>query len=305
MVDSVTVSNSGIAVTGWALDPDTRDPIRVRVDVDGAGTALTADGRRPDVAAVHRNGERHGFTHAVPASPGRHEVCVQALDDSSGAPTPLGCRTVEVPDAAPIGALDAVAATNTTIAIRGWTLDPDTSAPTEAHVYVDSVGLALTADASRPDVAAVYGRGDRHGFSRTLPAAPGAHTVCVFGINTSRGPHTLLGCRTVVVPDAVPIGVLDAVTTGRGTLTVSGWTLDPDTSAPNPVHVDVDGRGSALIADRPRPDVGAVYGRGDRHGFRHTVSVAPGDHSVCVFGINTNTVGGPNATLGCRTVRVA
>jgi hypothetical protein len=136
-----------------------------------------------------------------------------------------------------------------------------------------------------------------------VTAAPGLHQVCVFAISTSSGPHTVVTCRSVVVPDRAPIGSVDAVTVSGGTLTVSGWTLDPDTTAPTDVHVYVDGAGVAVRADLSRPDVGQAFGLGDRHGFTHSRRLGPGPHTVCVHGINT--VAGPHTLLGCRTVRVA
>jgi hypothetical protein len=86
-------------------------------------------------------------------------------------------------------------------------------------------------------------------------------------------------------------------------VTVSGWTLDPDTTASIPVHIYVDAAGTAFTANRDRPDVGAVYpALGAAHGFSETVAATPGSHQVCAYGINTGP-GGP-ALLGCRTVTV-
>ena len=301
-IDAVIASNLAIAVSGWSLDPDTSESNDVRISIDGVVAVARADLSRPDVAAVYGRGDRHGFSYVTAPIPGRHEVCVEGVNIGPGPATALGCRVVVVPDTLPIGVVDSITTTSATISVSGWTLDPDTNAPNEAHIYIDGVGVSLSANQSRPDIAAAFGRGDQHGFSRAFPAAPGSHQICVFGINTSRGANTTLTCRTVTVRDATPVGSVDSVVAGPGSLTVAGWTLDPDTTAPNEVHIYIDGVGVSLSADQSRPDVGAAFGRGDNHGFNYTARVAPGIRSMCVYGINTSQ--GPHTLLTCRNVVV-
>lgn len=102
-----------------------------------------------------------------------------------------------------------------------------------------------------------------------------------------------------------PIGSLDAVSTGLGTVAVRGWTLDPDTSASLATHVYVDGRAvRGLTADQSRPDVGAAYGLGDRHGYSTSLVLSEGRHSVCTYGLNAAGTGGGHTRLGCRDVVV-
>jgi hypothetical protein len=106
----------------------------------------------------------------------------------------------DVPDdqvAAPIGNLEAATRVPGGVAVSGWALDPDTSEPTDVHVYVDDVGTAIRADQPRPDVAAAFGLGSAHGFGRTLPMTAGAHRVCGYAIDTGGGPPSLIGCIQV------------------------------------------------------------------------------------------------------------
>ncbi len=304
VVEAGTATNTTLTVQGWALDPDSSDPVRVRVDVDGVPAHVTADLPRPDIAAAYGRGDRHGFTHTRPASPGPHTVCTHALASDPGPSAPLGCRTVVVPDRAPVGAVDGVSATETTVTVSGWSVDPDTTSPTDVHVYVDGVGTRLVADLPRPDVAAALGLGERHGFSHTATVTPGRHEVCVYGINTVAGPHTLLGCRTVVAQPSQrePFGVVEALTVTNTGVTVSGWTVDPDTTAPTDVHVYVDGRGTRIVADQPRPDVARAFSLGDRHGFSYSQNLTPGRHEVCVYAINTGP--GAHTYLRCASIVV-
>jgi GH25 family lysozyme M1 (1,4-beta-N-acetylmuramidase) len=104
-----------------------------------------------------------------------------------------------------------------------------------------------------------------------------------------------------------PFGTLDAAAgAGPGTLTVTGWAIDPDTPAPIAVHLYVDGSLVAAVpATDPRPDVAAAFpGYGEAHGFNTTLTgYAGGTHRVCAYAINTAT-GTINVLLGCRTVTV-
>jgi hypothetical protein len=130
--------------------------------------------------------------------------------------------------------------------------------------------------------------------------------VCVYAIDTAAsGVHPGLGCRTVTVRPRTPHGSFDAATADAGRVRVRGWTIDPDTpTLPTRVHVYVDGRGTSVAAERPRPDVAAAYpGAGPAHGFDVAVQAGPGTHTACAYAIDTS-FGGLHAGLGCRTVTI-
>jgi surface antigen len=97
---------------------------------------------------------------------------------------------------------------------------------------------------------------------------------------------------------AAPFGDYSLVERAHNGVRVAGWTIDPDTNDPIPVHVYANGRlVGARYADVPRPDVEAAFGRGAAHGFDFVVP-AGGDERVCVYAINAG--GGINPELGCR-----
>ena len=235
---------------------------------------------------------------------GTHQVCTRARDTGVGSDTSLGCKTVKVGSGSPFGSVDQVKAVPGGIVASGWAIDPDTSASIAVHAYVDAKGTALTADGSRPDVAAAFqGYGPAHGYTATLPASPGAHQVCLYGINVGGGANSSLGCRTVVVPGGSPVGSLDAANLVPGVgVSVGGWALDPDTASSIAVHVYVDGKGTALTANGDRSGHRRTRspGYGSAHGFSATVAMTPGSHTVCAYGINVGT--GANSVLGCSTV---
>lgn len=306
--DLASGGDDTIRVAGWALDPDTAAPIDVHVYLDGANIAhFSASTSRPDVgAAFPTAGSQHGFDTTLPAPAGTHEVCVWAINSPAGDNPRLGCRTVTV-RGAPFGSLDVVAASGRTVRVAGWTIDPDTTLPIDVHVYVDGVGVtALRANAQRPDVAAAHpSAGAGHGFDTTVQLSPGTHRVCVFAIDTPPpGNNPQLGCRSVTVTNAMPIGTVDVATLTSGGFRVAGWALDPDTGASIDVHLYVDGQiDRAVTASRSRPDVGAAFRTGSAHGYDVTVATARRANSVCVYAINVPA--GPNPLLGCRTFPAA
>ena len=188
----------GVSVTGWALSSASTKPVVLDVIVNGARVAsVTASGARPDVGKVYAGyGDAHGFSTTVPVGSGTRTVCIR-----SGS-TELACTSVVGGTGSPVGRLgSSTTGVTAGIAVNGWTLDYDTTKSIAAHVYVDRVFKgSVTADRSRPDVAAAYpGYGAAHGVVTTVPASKGAHSVCLYGINVGSGSNVLLGCKTVTV----------------------------------------------------------------------------------------------------------
>ncbi|MEO5842313.1 MAG: SpoIID/LytB domain-containing protein [Acidimicrobiales bacterium] len=201
--DALASVNGAINVAGWAIDPDTSDSIDVHVYVDGkiAG-GVAANRNRGDVGAIFPGaGPFHGFEATFDAAPGLHNVCAYAINDGPPDHTLLACRTLTVVPrdaAAPVGSVDLVSRSGTTVRVAGWSLDPDTNEPIAVHIYVGPAGTATTADRQRADIQAILNRGDRHGFDVTLSIPTVPTQVCAYGINNNAvGPNALLGCRTV------------------------------------------------------------------------------------------------------------
>ena len=310
-VDDATSVEGRLRVRGWVLDPDTSDSIRANVYVDGGyATSVLAAGTRNDVATAYGKGSAHGFEATVAAKPGRHTVCVYAIDSAGGASPSVGCKDVTVVNALPIGGFDAALTGQEQFTAKGWVLDPDTAESTHAHLYVDGkYATSVRATLPRPDVAAAYGKGDAHGFSVTLAASVGSHEVCLYGIDSWGGSNAKLRCRTVEV-NGMPFGALDAATatTAAGGVRVQGWAIDPNTTDPISVHVYVDGAArKAAVADVSRADVAAAHGMGASHGYDTTVTgLTPGPHEVCVWALDSfgASMGGVNPRLGCQSVTV-
>jgi hypothetical protein len=111
------------------------------------------------------------------------------------------------------------------VVVKGWALDPDTTAPIYVWVTVDGKGRHVLANRTRTDVAAVYpAYGAAHGFEQTIPAGPGAHRVCATASNVGVGAHTPFTCRDVTTPAGPGAGEVAGVTTGGSTGTSTGTT---------------------------------------------------------------------------------
>lgn len=180
-------------------------------------------------------------------------------------------------NSSPTGHLDQAKGGQGTITLSGWAADQDTNNPLRVAFYVDGVGKqTITADQTRNDLAGVLGAGNvDHGFSTVLSGiTPGARSVCAIAINQGAGANATLGCTTVTVSSDPPKGVLDTVSGGVGTITVGGWVLDPDSSAPPAYKVQVDGVGAiSATADLTRNDVARVNpGVGTTLGFSKKIT---------------------------------
>jgi hypothetical protein len=296
-----------LRLSGYALRRDTSTPVAVTLRIDGQVAAQTvANLPRLDVATRFPTiGAAHGFDISVPVTLTMRQACL--VENLTG--TLIGCRDVN-PVTPPFGDFGfSTSADPPRIGLSGWIIDPDSTEPTVVHVYVDGVFTAqLWGDRSRPDVGAAYPEwGPLRGFSQDIPTTPGAHQVCVYGINIPAGAHLLLGCKQVqigVVNRTPPAGNLDAVQAGGASVLVSGWALDRDTTEPLNVHVYVDRDLTPIVTSVPRPDVVAAFpGVTGRSGFSVRIPASPGRHTVCVYAIDPNIVG-PHTVLGCRVVDV-
>lgn len=304
----------GVRVKGWALDPDTTDPVTVRVTYGGQTRSTVARLERADVgAAFPGSGSLHGFDETFPASAGPVSVCVTVVNVGSGTDLSLGCASVTVSAGAPFGSFDSVAAApgsgspGATVAAQGWAVDPDApTAPVSVQLLVDGVLTATaTGNLPRPDVgAALPGVGDSHGYRLTATAAAGQREICVRAVDTPSGSAVTLGCRTVTVPGGPPRGNAEVIVGDTGGVRVVGWALDPDTTDPVSVRVDVAGTSRTVRADGTRNDIaGAFPGYGSAHGFSAVLPVAAGTHVACVTALDST--GGAGVALGCATVTVA
>ncbi|PYY50053.1 hypothetical protein DEJ34_10110 [Curtobacterium sp. MCPF17_050] len=307
-LDRASAAPGGVSVAGWAIDPETPKSIGVSVSSDGAFVKKLSGAKdRPDVARAYpKAGAAHGFAATVPVPAGSHRICVTGANTGKGSDAVIGtCKTVNVPGSRPIGSVDSVTATPTSVGVTGWALDGDSKDPIQVDVSVDGVVKRVDATGSRPDVAKTFpAYGSARGFSVTVPAGRGKHEVCVRARNVGKGNVSpSLGCRTVTVVNAAPIGSLDDVQVVKGGVSVSGWAIDLDKTGPISVDLSVDATVKRVTASKERADIGRAHPKaGPAHAFAVTLPTAAGTHEVCAQAIDS--AGGVGTALGCRTVTV-
>ncbi|WP_258724740.1 S1 family peptidase [Cellulomonas sp. NS3] len=309
--EKLTVTGFGRTATQWV--PDTAHAATFTVAAVGAGTLdiqadapgatickgdaggpalrTTAPGA-VELVAIHHTAYQGGCLGQTTTQQGATET---RLDDLRQWIAWNATLTQE----RPVGAVESLTVDSGRVTITGWAWDPDTSAPTDVHVYIDGAGVPMRADLDRPDIAAAHGTAPARGYVHTRDLAPGEHYACVYAINVGPGENTVLGCHTFSVGTRTPVGAVESLTVDAGRVTITGWAWDPDTSAPTDVHVYIDGAGVPMRADLDRPDIAAAHGTAPARGYVHTRDLAPGEHYACVYAINVGP--GENTVLGCHT----
>ncbi|MGW3229936.1 hypothetical protein [Kitasatospora sp. NPDC001095] len=211
-------------------------------------------------------------------------------------PTPSGRCDVVGEGNDPTGALLSVARVPGGLSVSGWAQDVDGGSVT-VRISVGGVPVGyLSADRpGGPD-----GRSDA--FTGVVPVPTATGTVCAAALNIGSGADAFLGCSSLLVGHD-PIGKLDTFTTKDGSVTATGWALDPDSAASTQVYISYQGNTfGPFPADQARPDVGAAYpGYGDAHGYRATFT--PPSISACYWVVKVTAVSleaGSNAQVAAR-----
>lgn len=312
-VDTSSFALGNLLVTGWSLDLDTTDPIRVTASVDGVAVqTVTADLPRADVQKAYPEwGGGHGYTFVLPVVDGTHTVCLTARNATGtpGVHTSLGCRDASAQHS-PVGALDSATPGLGSVTVRGWALDPDTADAVTTSLTVDGVASAVSPTAtSRPDIGLRYpGVGDLHGVEAELSLQEGTHQVCLSVTNAlgTDGQDAVVGCRSVTVTHS-PVAAVEVTRRAPGGVVVTGWALDPDVADPAAVELLSDGRVvTTVLATASRPSLATSWPQqGTGHGFSAVLDLPVGARSVCVRVPNADGTPGSAVTLPCRSVTVS
>lgn len=311
VLDPIVQGPEGLALKGWALDPDTADPIDVELTVAGAPIPeVIANQVRPGLEVDFPSyGDRHGYGSDLTLAAGTHTVCATARNglETPGEPTALlSCRDVVVRHD-PVGVVSIVSKPGV-IAVTGTALDPDQAAPSQVQVTVDGVARPLlTADDTGVALPGWTQYGLQRSFAIDLVLADGPHTICVTARNATGTPGvaTKLGCSTLTAAHHAA-GAFELLQVVPGAVLAKGWALDPDRVTSSQIRLDLDGvQGALQTAATPRADIALRYpGYGDKHGFANRLTLADGTHRVCATAVNTSGTPGTDKALGCRSVTV-
>jgi hypothetical protein len=140
--------STNLAVTGWALDPDTDSPISVKVTLDGKAYAtINANTARSDIDSTYPYGADHGISTTVTANDGEHTVCMTAVNVGGGSDGSLGCKLIiAVHPVAPAPVTNVTALAGYGGAAVQWTAPAsDGGAPWTKYTVTSSPGgIAVT-----------------------------------------------------------------------------------------------------------------------------------------------------------------
>jgi len=314
-LDGAATGLGTVTVRGWAVDPDTADTITTALTVDGVPSDVVPTVvSRPDVdLRIPGMGALHGIEAELDLPEGPHEVCLTGVNaaGTEGQDRVVGCRTVTAVHS-PVGVVELARRAPGGALVKGWALDPDTTAPTTVEVLKD--GQVLTSALASATTTRTAGtwplHSSAHGFSATVPLSAGTHSLCVRVANAdgTPGAATTLPCRTVSVSNQA-VGAVKAnrTTPTTGTVVVAGDAFDPDTLDPATVTVTVGGNAvTTVTADRASTTSASRWpGYGQYRGFAATLRLSPGLHYVCARVNNASGSPGTASTVGCRTVVVS
>lgn len=306
--DGLSFSDGYVRARGWTIDPDTTASIKVRFTIDGRTVDVLANRPRADIGTRYpKYGPYHGFSLSVKKANGPHTFCVTALNVSAGSNTSLGCRVIHVNNS-PDGATTAFELTPGGVHIRGWAIDPNTASPITVQVRLD--GQLIASPTASQNLGAVptklvghYGNG--HWFDLNHAITDGTHTLCVTAVNVGLGANTAFACRNLATTHN-PIGVITAARRASSTsttVTVTGWTLDPDTADPISAIVSAEGTAKPVTtaANLSSAAAAAAYPNfGSAHGFTATITVDAYQRQVCVSGANVQA--GSSTPFACTSV---
>ncbi|MDP9866134.1 MULTISPECIES: fibronectin type III domain-containing protein [Streptosporangium] len=289
-----------VTVTGWAIDPDTADPVQVRILDDGRLiTTVTADGPSDDdvLAGYPAYGTDHGFSAEISASlvEGIHSVTAVAVNRAGpGSDIQVGQQYYVAPGdtTAPVVSFGGAKAAEMRVNV-------DTG---EVNVWVRFEQMEVTPDGSGQWVTRDNrANPDTYLYTRLKPDTLYRFRVTAYNYR-SVAPPVVLERRTPRSAD--PVGGMTALSWDGGEeITISGWAIDPDTSAPIQVRILEDGRPvSTVTADAPMSeDIAARYpDHGTGHGFTAVVSASAteGIHSFTAVAVKTPEIGGPDTAIG-------
>jgi|GEM_PF-2196562 len=234
------IDSVGSQLIGWAADPDSLAPIKVRIDIDSStGVVFTANGLRPDLAPIF-GASQFGVVRTMPElTPGDHVVKLYAFDAETNQEVLIGTKNITTATTLgasnrPTGAVTSISATS----VSGWAYDADLGA-SAAQVRIDIVNSAGVTTTGTPFSAnaAVGGLpvgvvGTNHGFTQAITPPTGAFTVLVYVLNSPTNQPVLL--RSATFNNTPASGTVSATLA-----TISGTAALPGTANPR-VRIDVN-----------------------------------------------------------------
>jgi len=201
------VSNS---LVGWAYDPHNFDAaVELEIQIDGEYMGVwPVNWSRPDVGHAMGIGNNHGFVYPIDNmyfDGEEHTIRVYSVNQSTGGKSELGGSPFVFAQYDPgvTGYVDEIVqlGQDDSYWVHGWAFDNrknDISVPIIAfntdYASGEVIGFGF-AENTRTDIDAVFGTGDRHGFSIELDLSgfTGFVDVAIYAIDSSIGELKYLG----------------------------------------------------------------------------------------------------------------
>ena len=173
-----------VAVSGWALDPDSAAPITVQVTSDGVvKQQFTANlASAGSVAAWPRYGSNHGYSGTVSLDGFQRQVCLVAVNAGAGKNVSLGCKllatTGSTSPAAPTG---LTAWPGNARATLNWTAARAVTSPVTRYEVTVTPGARVVTFAGTAVTGVVTGltNGVQYSFAMRAINALGTSSVAV------------------------------------------------------------------------------------------------------------------------------
>ncbi len=298
-ITKITQLPGQLRVSGFAVDSDAPTAARtVAVRIDGTVEARGLASRNaPNFALAHPvSGAAHGFSYLVPITEGTHQICVTIANVGPGLNTVLPCVT-RVVNFSPTGRITSLSQAPGGLTIAGYASDPDTSATTTVTVTADGVplGTAPADDAT--------GSVPGHGFHATFALgatrlAPGVRTICAVARNLGKfGKSRSVQCLSHSFNWNPRTAIVSLAQSSNG-VTVTGWAVDPDTSAAVSVTVIADGTARTSVKAN---GAGGIH---PGHMFTRNVALTDGTHTICLRAANLSFGSGPTASM-CKSIKLS
>jgi fibronectin type III domain protein len=177
-------TSDAVAVSGWALDPDSSTSVKVQVTSDGVvKQVLTANlASTGSVTAWPRWGGSRGFSATVALDGYQHQVCLVAVNAGAGKDVSLGCKllatTGSTSPAAPTG---VTAWPGNTKATLNWTAARAVTSPVTSYEVTVSPGAQVVSFAGTAVTGVITGltNGVQYSFAVRALNSFGTSSVAV------------------------------------------------------------------------------------------------------------------------------
>ncbi len=215
----------------------------------------------------------------IPAGDGKHTVCAAGVNVQFGDGNAAdSCDSVTL-NYDPVGSFQTLARSTsdpTKLAVSGWALDQGTTDPVTVSATLDgqpsTSGTAdLAAPATPTSYQAVYGAD--HGFSLTVPADAGEHTVCLTAVNLGDGQDTPLGCELIIAVNPKPPSAPQSASAvgGYGGATVSWSAPANDGGAPPSSYIVTSSPGGVSVTVTGDATTATVVGLKPKRSYTFSV----------------------------------